>query len=168
MHLTGVGNKKKSEENGKGALMLSLTPTLESGLPEPLDQQTPWRAKLQGWQCESRWNSHSNVWQMIQNPFQQCTATQVHASYQIPAFEHKPYISKQEKQTKPRILQHFFCVFGIRTYFTFLMKRAISVASVTSKKSRAFAAKSRASCCMVCSISVSPMTALPSSMMIAD
>nr|GMD53237.1 uncharacterized protein LOC109178311 [Ipomoea batatas] len=48
------------------------------------------------------------------------------------------------------------------------MKRAISVGSVTSKKSRAFAAKSSASRCMVCSISVSPITALPSSMAARD
>lgn len=44
------------------------------------------------------------------------------------------------------------------------MKRAISVASVTSKKSSTFFARSRASCCMVWSISVSPITTFPSSM----
>lgn len=43
------------------------------------------------------------------------------------------------------------------------MKRAISVASVTSKESSALAAKSSASCCMFCSMSVSPITAFPSS-----
>lgn len=36
--------------------------------------------------------------------------------------------------------------------------------SVTSKASRALAASLSASCCMVCSMSVSPITALPSNM----
>jgi len=49
--------------------------------------------------------------------------------------------------------------------FTFFINLAISMASVTSKTSRALEAKSMASCCMVWSMSVSPITALPSSMM---
>lgn len=58
------------------------------------------------------------------------------------------------------MLQSGICI-QCKMTCTFLIKRAISVASVISKRSTsAFPAKRSASCCSLCSMSVTPITAL--------
>ncbi len=65
--------------------MLSPSLRQKTGSSQPLDPQSPWRAKLQGCLCKNRWNSQSNGSQKNQNLSLQCIANQVRMSHQIPA-----------------------------------------------------------------------------------
>lgn len=139
---------------------------------------------------------------MIQNLSPQCTATQAHTPYQIPATTEKkkkkiPYVNLEGifcnisphccticayclQSFAPNIQMRMINIrrvfindkysvlieVNLKFHHTFLMRRAISVESVTSKASRALAARLSASCCMVCSMSVSPITAFPSNMVL--
>lgn len=125
----------------------------------------PWKARLPGCQCRSRWSSHGSGSQMNRNLCLPHTAIQVHMLYQNPETETNSILSEAVSGT------NYTNDFSQDNHndiqelkITSFMNRAISVDSVASNKSRAFAANWSASCCIVWSMSVSSTIALPSNM----